>query len=212
MALLKRKNSLLAQKIATLQLHLAPLVPLPEGPPHPAFPKTIMAFHLMTEDELDSMAHYYHQSTPSQWTNKYPARMNWDKEFLARPDLKDHSTQTTTTEEAHNHNRRLSEAEASFLADLMKTVEDLQKNPATLESPPETIATGSKNPYVALSDAHRIRIKRRKVGKFIGLVGMETPVEDIAGRVQASIDRAIERSAQETQRNEEYIMGRKKMV
>lgn len=210
MAPLTRRNSLLAQRIATLQLHLAPLVPLPEGPPHPAFPKTIMAFHLMTEDELDSMAHYYHQSTPGQWTNKYPAPMNWDKEFLARPELKELSTRTTT-EEARRHSRRLSQAEVSFLADLMKTVEDLQ-NPATLESQPEVVASGSKNPYAGLSDAHRIRIKRRKVGKFIGLVGMETPVEEIAGRIQASIDRAIERSIEETRRNEEYMMGRKKMV
>lgn len=62
-----RRNSALAKKIATLQLRLAPLVPLPAGPPHPAFPDTLLAFHLLTEAELDSIAHYYHQSTPSQW-------------------------------------------------------------------------------------------------------------------------------------------------
>ncbi|EMF13803.1 uncharacterized protein SEPMUDRAFT_85001, partial [Sphaerulina musiva SO2202] len=61
-----RRNSALAKKIATLQLRLAPLVPLPAGPPHPAFPDTLLAFHLLTEAELDSIAHYYHQSTPSQ--------------------------------------------------------------------------------------------------------------------------------------------------
>ncbi|EMC95126.1 hypothetical protein BAUCODRAFT_56154, partial [Baudoinia panamericana UAMH 10762] len=101
----------LLRKIATLQLKLAPLVPLPSGPPHPAFPKTLMAFHLLTEEELDSIAHYYHQSTPGPWSNHYPACMNWDKDFLARPMS---STSTTT-------------------------------------------------------------VARRKVGKFIGLVGMETP-------------------------------------
>lgn len=73
-----RRNSALAKKIATLQLRLQPLVPLPAGPPHPAFPKTLMAFHLLTEDELDSIAHYYHQSTPGVYTRQYPANMNWD--------------------------------------------------------------------------------------------------------------------------------------
>ncbi|KAF2218054.1 hypothetical protein CERZMDRAFT_12308, partial [Cercospora zeae-maydis SCOH1-5] len=139
------RNSALAKKIATLQLRLAPLVPLPAGPPHPAFPKTLMAFHLLTEDELDSIAHYYHQSTPSQWTHHYPATMNWDKDFLAKP----------------------------------------QGNAEDLDS-------GAS--YADMSDKERIRIKRRKVGKFIGLVGMETPAEEIAARIQLSLDRAVERS------------------
>ncbi|EGP87303.1 uncharacterized protein MYCGRDRAFT_19289, partial [Zymoseptoria tritici IPO323] len=104
----------LAKKIATLQLRLAPLVPLPTGPPHPAFPKTLMAFHLLTEEELDSIAHYYHQSTPGIWTHQYPATMNWDKDFLA-------AAKPPTAEEIRG-------------------------------------------------------MSRRKVGKFIGLVGMETPV------------------------------------
>jgi hypothetical protein len=62
--LTRPNNAALTKQIATLQLELAPLVPLPTGPPHPAFPKTLLAFHLLTEDELDSIAHHYHQSTP----------------------------------------------------------------------------------------------------------------------------------------------------
>ncbi|EME79469.1 uncharacterized protein MYCFIDRAFT_123063, partial [Pseudocercospora fijiensis CIRAD86] len=139
-------NTVLAKKIATLQLRLAPLVPLPEGPPHPDFPKTLMAFHLLTEDQLDSIAHYYHQSTPHRFTHHYPATMNWDKD----------------------------------------QADDIQGS--------------SRNPYANLSDKERIRIKRRKVGKFIGLVGMETPIEEVTGRVQASIDRAVERSREELRR------------
>ena len=84
--LTRPNNAALTKKIATLQLELAPLVPLPSGPPHPAFPKTLLAFHLLTEDELDSIAHHYHQSTPGPWTQHYPALMNWDKTFLRAQD------------------------------------------------------------------------------------------------------------------------------
>ncbi|KAK4565384.1 hypothetical protein LTR86_004001 [Recurvomyces mirabilis] len=207
MAPTTRRNSVLAKKIATLQLTLAPLVPLPSGPPHPAFPKTLMAFHLLTEDELDSIAHHYHQSTPGPWTQHYPAKMNWDKDFLTKP------TSIANFDSVATAARRLSQQETDFLSDIMKTVEDLQ-NPV-LPSHPEDEGNGEGssrrvNPYAGLSEKDRIRIKRRKVGKFIGLVGMETPAEEIAGRIQASLDRAVERSREELRRNEEVILRRKK--
>jgi len=44
------------------------------------------------------------------------------------------------------------------------------------------------------------------------LVGMETPAEEIAGRIQASMDMAIERGREELRRNEEVMMGRRKMA
>lgn len=199
-----RQNTTLEKKIATLQLRLAPLVPLPSGPPHPAFPKTLMAFHLLIEDELDSIAHYYHQSTPGQWTYHYPATMNWDKEHLAKPE----PIPSTPTSSAR-HARKLSQEESIWLEDLMNTVEDLQT--PILPSQNGSSETGNAA-YWGLSDKERIRIKRRKVGKFIGLVGMETPVEEIAGRIQASLDRAVERSREEFRRNEEVMLRRRKMA
>ena len=202
MAPTTRQNNPLTQKIATLQLKLAPLVPLPSGPPHPAFPKTLMAFHLLTEDELDSIAGYYHQRTPGPWSNSYPASMNWDKEFLAKAAV------ASTPTAGRRQSRRLSQQEAAFLADLLKTVDDLQH--PMLPSQPES-EDNSRNQYAGLSDKDRIRIKRRKVGKFIGLVGMDTPAEEIAGRIQAGMDRAIERSREELRRNEEIMLGRRKM-
>ncbi|KAK4550262.1 hypothetical protein LTR36_003229 [Oleoguttula mirabilis] len=204
MAPTTRRNSVLAKKIATLQLKLAPLVPLPSGPPHPSFPKTLMAFHLLSEDELDSIAHYYHQSTPGPWSNHYPENMNWDKDFLAKEAATHHSPR--------RHSRRLSQEENDFLSDLMKTVEDLQH--PIVPSQPEGQEGGGhrRNLYAGLSDKDRIRIKRRKVGKFIGLVGMETPSEEIAGRIQASFERAIERSREELRRNEEVMLRRRKMA
>ncbi|KAI7200598.1 hypothetical protein D0869_01781 [Hortaea werneckii] len=212
MAPTTRRNSALLKKISTLQLKLAPLVPLPSGPPHPDFPKTLMAFHLLTEDQLDSIAHYYHQSTPGPWTHHYPAQMNWDKDFLAKhPEAAAVASPSTT---AMRHSRRLSQVEKEFITELMKTVGDLQH--PVLPSQPETGSqnsrAGSANPYAGLSDKERIRIKRRKVGKFIGLVGMETPAEEIAGRIQASLEAAIETSREELRRNEEVMLRRKKMA
>lgn len=87
----------------------------------------------------------------------------------------------------------------------------------TIEAPSATLRSQSEggageNPYASLSDKERIRIKRRKVGKFIGLVGMETPAEEIAGRLQASLDRTVERSREELRRNEEICLRRRKMA
>lgn len=206
MAPLTRRNSALAKKIATLQLRLAPLIPLPSGPPHHAFPKTLLAFHLLTEDELDSIAHYYHQSTPGPWSDHYPANMNWDKDFLAKPPV------LSPTSKARRRSRRLSQDEKTWLDELVKTVEEMQAPLVRSKSSPTIEVCSSSNPYAGLSDKERMRIKRRKVGKFIGLIGMETPAEEIAGRIQASLDRAIERSREELRRNEEVMLRRRKMV
>ena len=225
--LTRPNNAALSQKIATLQLELAPLVPLPSGPPHPAFPKTLLAFHLLTEDELDSIAHHYHQSTPGPWTQHYPALMNWDKEFLAKRPKEKKSASAAEVDAA----LEADVSEKEFLETLMETVQDLRSaTPPVLGSSDESsspiassednfgsVTTTSptsrtSNPFAGLSDKDRIRIKRRKVGKFIGLVGMETPVEEIAGRIQASLDRAVERSREELRRNEEVMLRRKKMA
>ena len=225
--LTRPNNAALSKKIATLQLELAPIVPLPSGPPHPAFPKTLLAFHLLTEDELDSIAHHYHQSTPGPWTQHYPALMNWDKEFLAKRPKEKKSASAAEVDAS----LEADVSEKEFLETLMETVQDLRSaTPPVLGSSDESsspiassednfgsVTTTSptsrtSNPFAGLSDKDRIRIKRRKVGKFIGLVGMETPVEEIAGRIQASLDRAVERSREELRRNEEVMLRRKKMA
>ena len=51
------KKQQLATRIAHLQLKLQPLVPLPTGDPHPDFPRTILAYHLLTEADRQSNKH-----------------------------------------------------------------------------------------------------------------------------------------------------------
>ena len=119
------RNPALAKKIEQLQLTIRPFYHIPTcAPPIPDFPKTILHFHLLTEQQLDVIAHYYDQSTPTEHTFWYPAPMNWDKAFFDRL-------------------------------------------PSTTEG-----------------DAMRLGVKRRKVGKFIGLRGCETPAEEIAFKLQ----------------------------
>ncbi|OCL01804.1 hypothetical protein AOQ84DRAFT_204011 [Glonium stellatum] len=77
------RNLALASKIATLRLKIAPIICVTSGVPHPAFPNTMLAFWLLTEAQLDTMARYYSQSTPSKYTFMYPRTMGWDKAFLA---------------------------------------------------------------------------------------------------------------------------------
>lgn len=142
--------------------------------------------------------------------------MNWDKEFLAKPsEMPNHNNNRE-----RGHVRRLSAQEVGFVDELMAMV--AEKPGVLLPSPdPEAGehrssvagAGGSRaNPYEGLSEKERVRIKRRKVGKFIGLVGMDTPVEEIAGRIQASLDRAVARSRGELRRDEEFVMRRRKMA
>ncbi|KAF2836588.1 hypothetical protein M501DRAFT_996796 [Patellaria atrata CBS 101060] len=133
--ILKRHTKAFTDKIAKLRLRLAPIHPLPTGPPHPAFPATYLHFYLLTEDELDSMARYYSQVSPDAYTFMYPECMRWDKAFLS---------------------------------------------PSNEKS--EGGANGEE--YWRLTKSQRLWIKRRKFGKFIGLRGCETPVEEIKMRVR----------------------------
>jgi len=96
---------------------------MPEGAPHPSFPPTLLHYHLLTEDQLDSIARYYHQwvNSPTIWTHSYPTVMDWNAEWL--------------------------------------------------ESVGQT-----KGMDV------RMHIKKRKFGRFIGLRGCDTPVEEAEER------------------------------
>jgi hypothetical protein len=62
-----------------MALPLAPLVRLTTGDIHPAFPLTLLNFWLLTSEQLDDLAHFYHQRTPSEWSGHYPCPVTWEK-------------------------------------------------------------------------------------------------------------------------------------
>ncbi|KAL1958026.1 hypothetical protein VTO42DRAFT_5238 [Malbranchea cinnamomea] len=69
------RPSFLAKR-AHLRQCLRPLVSVTTGLPHPSFPTTVLAYHLLTSSELDALAAHYHQFTPSvPETNEYPTRI-----------------------------------------------------------------------------------------------------------------------------------------
>ncbi len=42
----------------------------------PSFPSTLLNFWLLTSTQLDELAHFYHQQTPSVYTRHYPCPVN----------------------------------------------------------------------------------------------------------------------------------------
>ncbi|KLU84180.1 hypothetical protein MAPG_03225 [Magnaporthiopsis poae ATCC 64411] len=65
------------RKLEQMALPLAPLVQMTTGDVHPAFPSTLLHYWLLTDDQLESLAHFYHQRTPSVWTGQYPCPVRW---------------------------------------------------------------------------------------------------------------------------------------
>lgn len=59
--------------VAHLSSALYPLLSVATGAPHPAFPGTLLHYHLLSEAQLDELAHFYHQRTPSVFSFSYPA-------------------------------------------------------------------------------------------------------------------------------------------
>jgi hypothetical protein len=123
----------LGKKIREMALPLAPLVQLTTGQIHPSFPSTLLNFWLLTDSELESLAHFYHQRTPCRWTFQYPCPVTWD-------------------------------------------------------------------PSLGLEE------KRRRIGKFIGLRGCETPVAKVKGE-----EEIMEEARGVRERDEEDELWRKKL-
>ncbi|KAI1176735.1 hypothetical protein F4777DRAFT_239725 [Nemania sp. FL0916] len=70
-------NPAFKKKLEQMALPLAPLVQLTTGEIHPAFPGTLLNFWLLTDAELEELAHFYHQRTPCRYTLHYPCPINW---------------------------------------------------------------------------------------------------------------------------------------
>ncbi len=63
----------LRRRLAHLAMALRPLLSVTTGEAHPAFPRTLLHFHILTAAQLDDLARFYHQRSPSVWSWAYPA-------------------------------------------------------------------------------------------------------------------------------------------
>ncbi|KAH7113565.1 hypothetical protein EDB81DRAFT_670132 [Dactylonectria macrodidyma] len=71
------KNPHLARKLERMARRLLPLVELDQGRIHPSFPRTVLSFWLLTDEQLESLAQFYHQKYPNQYTDLYPCKIIW---------------------------------------------------------------------------------------------------------------------------------------
>lgn len=71
------RNPQFQEKLLQMALPLAPLVALTTGEVAPVFPSTLLNFWLLTSDQCDELAHFYHQRTPSVFTRHYPCPIEW---------------------------------------------------------------------------------------------------------------------------------------
>ncbi|GAO15939.1 uncharacterized protein UV8b_02447 [Ustilaginoidea virens] len=72
-----KRNPDLAFKLHQMALPLSPLVQLTTGAVHPDFPRTVLQFWLLTDTQLEGLAHFYHQKALSPWTSQYPCPVVW---------------------------------------------------------------------------------------------------------------------------------------
>lgn len=74
---LVRRNPAFRDKLKQMSLRLSPLVQVTTGRVHPSFPATLLNFWLLTDDELEQLANFYHQRRPCYWTYRYPRPVTW---------------------------------------------------------------------------------------------------------------------------------------
>ena len=70
------QSSAFKRAVSHLKTPLVPLISVTSGLPHPAFPTSLLQFHLLTHEKLDELAHFYHQVTPPvPQTFRYPTHI-----------------------------------------------------------------------------------------------------------------------------------------
>lgn len=75
------KNPELRHKLDQMALSLSPLVQITTGAVHPSFPRTVLQFWLLTDQQLEDLAHFYHQRTPSVLSDHYPCPITWSSDL-----------------------------------------------------------------------------------------------------------------------------------
>ena len=229
----KMRRSSFYERIGHLRIKLAPLQSLSHTTVHPDFPQTILHYHLLTEEQLDALAQFYDQRTPTVLTKMYPACMNWDQNFLASLDDSSINTSSITSTSYSGPSTEnnveevcvrtspmspkplsppIASASTSNSSISAQTIASTQwDGPAWVITLPYNVpdeefvhkaaaavladATDRENGSDRDGDSEiemrkrlareiRIAMKRRMFGKFIGLRGMDTPMEEVSMKLK----------------------------
>ncbi|KAI9878003.1 MAG: hypothetical protein M1830_002200 [Pleopsidium flavum] len=73
---IRKPGTPFTKKLTHLTHALHPLLSLTTSAPHPAFPRTLLHYHLLSSSDLDSLAAYYHQLSPNPYMYLYPYTEN----------------------------------------------------------------------------------------------------------------------------------------
>jgi len=133
-----------------LRRPLAPLVSITTGTSHPSFPPTLLHYHLLTCAELDALAHFYHQRTPSEHSFGYPLPVlgRWHAPSSYAP----LSPTCSSSSSSSSHSAIAITLEEALLEKARRVVTDgVERDEKTTEA------------------------KRRRFGRFCGLRGCESP-------------------------------------
>ncbi|KAF2754068.1 hypothetical protein EJ05DRAFT_147525 [Pseudovirgaria hyperparasitica] len=194
--ILRDRNPSLTHKIDQMRLTLAPIYPIhiPAGPPHESYPRSVLHYWLLTEDEIDAFARYYHQVEHTEYTSLYPACMGWDKGFLSRGQDIDRSNSVSGVSSGTGENIAFND-DGLMIGLGLGAVEDHYAE--------------ARRRRGELSAVERLAIKRRMVGKFIGLRGCETPMWEMRAKVRWLDGRVRREIEDERERESTFRRGRK---
>ncbi|KAF1810648.1 hypothetical protein P152DRAFT_400664 [Eremomyces bilateralis CBS 781.70] len=129
-----RTNPEFQRKLAKLRLKIHPILSLHTGRSAPEFPATLLHFNLLTEAQLDELAHYYSQCCQDETTASYGKSMDWDASYYD-----------------------------------------------------EYFGEGK-----CFRESRRVWVKRRRFGRFIGMRGCDTPVDEVQKRLSWMVERLEE--------------------
>lgn len=182
------EKSLLNRRFAHLLRPLCPLLSVETGQPHPAFPATLLNYHLLTNAQLDDLAHFYHQRTPGPNSLRYP--MPIVSRYWAPAVTPVEQGSVTEEESVDNFFDHVEEEYHDVQMGRVRKILDM-------------------TPLEQIRDVATIEDKRRRFGRFLGLQGLESAVSE--GDMRAEMERWVEaRLARIERREEEREMWRSK--
>lgn len=175
------RQTIVARRFKHITAPIIPLLSTTTMCAHPSFPRSLLAYHLLSSAELDALAVYYHQSSPKSesWTYPAPVASRWrfkysppSSQYLHNPHLRRryHRRQAAARiwknifiETTANNNTTTTQ-----LSPLNTTAKN-ENPPASPKIEPTDCGNDDDDTAIITED------KRRRFGRFIGLQGCESP-------------------------------------